>query len=110
MLPCDPSEYGEMAVRLDGIVAEEYVMGRDLPFGFARLTPPGIPQPALAIAGSRAGTLGMLNLEFAQDETAAMTALQGLLAYGHGRCGVLLDGEAEALLTSVLAAATASLD
>jgi acyl transferase domain-containing protein/NAD(P)H-dependent flavin oxidoreductase YrpB (nitropropane dioxygenase family)/NAD(P)-dependent dehydrogenase (short-subunit alcohol dehydrogenase family) len=68
------------------------------------LTPSGPPDPSLAIAGSRAGALGVLNLEFAHDIDAAMTALEVFAEHGRGRRGVLLDGEdGGALLRSVLA-------
>ena len=36
-------------------------------FGFITLTPAGAPDPDLAIAGSRAGACGVLNLEFTAD-------------------------------------------
>ncbi len=35
-------------------------------FDFIVLTPAGVPDPSLAIAGSRAGAIGVLNLEFAE--------------------------------------------
>jgi acyl transferase domain-containing protein/NAD(P)H-dependent flavin oxidoreductase YrpB (nitropropane dioxygenase family) len=60
------------------------------------LTPCGAPDPALAIAGSRAGALGILNLEFARDLEAVAAGLASLAEHGRGRLGVLLDGAAGA--------------
>lgn len=66
------------------------------------LTPAGTPEPSLAIAASRAGAVGILNLEFARDPDAARAALSRLSAFGRGRIGISLDGEAEELLSLVL--------
>ena len=70
---------------------------------FATLTPPGTPEPALAIAGSRAGALGVLNLEFAREPAAALSALELLARHARAPFGVLIDGEDDALLQVVLA-------
>src|SRR5947208_3177567 len=72
-------------------------------FGFMVLTPAGTPDPALAIAGSRAGAVGVLNLELAADPSSSLGALEMLTSHGRGRRGVLLEGEAEELLGAVLA-------
>src|SRR5438067_1200856 len=69
---------------------------------FIALTPAGIPEPRLAIAGCRAGALGVLNLEFTDDRTAALATLAALGAAGNGPFGVLLDCDAEELLAAVL--------
>ena len=66
------------------------------------LTPPGAPDATLAIAASRAGAVGVLNLEFADDPGAALAALTRLTTFGHGRMGVLLNGADEGLLSTVL--------
>jgi acyl transferase domain-containing protein/NAD(P)H-dependent flavin oxidoreductase YrpB (nitropropane dioxygenase family)/NAD(P)-dependent dehydrogenase (short-subunit alcohol dehydrogenase family) len=71
-------------------------------FGFIALTPAGKPDPSLAIAGSRAGALGVLNLEFCFDQTSALDSLGRLLTYGRGRLGVLVDGGAIETLTPLL--------
>ena len=47
-------------------------------FQFAVLTAAGTPDPALAIAGSRAGALGILNLEFTSDRDGSLVALAAL--------------------------------
>ncbi len=78
-------------------------MGSARSFDYIVVTPSGTPEPALAIAASRAGALGVLNLEFSHDTTMALAALQRLITYGHGRCGVLIAGDADELLSLVVA-------
>ena len=45
------------------------------------LTLPGLPEPSVAIAASRAGGLGVLDLEYTRDEQAAFNAIQKLIKY-----------------------------
>ncbi|HSD81215.1 MAG TPA: beta-ketoacyl synthase N-terminal-like domain-containing protein, partial [Solirubrobacteraceae bacterium] len=63
-------------------------------FGFVVLSPPGPPDATLPIAGSRAGALGVLNLEFARDDAAARAELARLAASSRGGWGALIDDEA----------------
>ncbi len=79
-------------------------------FEFIVLTPAGTPNPALAIAGSRAGALGILNLEFTGDSEASLSALTELAKHARGRFGVLLDAESEGLLQLVLEQAPPGLE
>ncbi|MDE3074270.1 MAG: acyltransferase domain-containing protein, partial [Chloroflexota bacterium] len=72
------------------------------PFDFAVLSPAGAPDPALAIAGSRAGAFGLLNLEFACQLPPARAALSKLMGLGRGRLGVVLQEEATELWELVL--------
>ncbi|HEX8855744.1 MAG TPA: beta-ketoacyl synthase N-terminal-like domain-containing protein, partial [Thermoleophilaceae bacterium] len=72
-----------------------------LEFDFAVLSPAGSPEPSLAIAASRAGALGVLNLEFATDHGAALNELARLSQLGQGRCAALIADEE--LLTVALA-------
>ncbi|WZO99323.1 SDR family NAD(P)-dependent oxidoreductase [Isosphaeraceae bacterium EP7] len=83
-------------------VQKEGTLGDPADFDLIVLTPPGSPDPSLAIAGSRAGAIGVLNLEFADDPDAALAALARLGRHGRGRIGVLLDGADEILLAAVL--------
>src|SRR5688572_26798314 len=69
---------------------------------FMALTPAGAPESGLAIAGSRAGALGVLNLEFAHDQAVALAELDRLVTHGRGRLGVLLDPRDEWLASAVL--------
>ena len=85
-------------------------MGSARSFDYIVVTPSGTPEPALAIAASRAGALGVLNLEFSHDTTMALAALQRLITYGHGRCGVLIAGDADELLSLVVAQPRERLD
>ncbi|HET7035951.1 MAG TPA: nitronate monooxygenase, partial [Thermomicrobiaceae bacterium] len=79
-------------------------------FDFLVLTS-AVPLDAnLAIAGSRAGALGVLNLEFARERDTAFSALARLLRYGSGRLGVLLDARAEELLADILSLPAAGVD
>lgn len=74
------------------------------------LTPAGVPDASLAIAGSRAGAVGLLNLEFASDPDAGRAALSDLRTFGRGRTGVILDATAEELFALVLTQPSPSLD
>src|SRR5688500_12167155 len=72
-------------------------------FAFAALTPPGEPDPSIAIAASRAGEIGVLNLEYARDEQAALAAVDRLAsAVGNRRFGVLVDGADAELVQALL--------
>jgi acyl transferase domain-containing protein/NAD(P)H-dependent flavin oxidoreductase YrpB (nitropropane dioxygenase family)/NAD(P)-dependent dehydrogenase (short-subunit alcohol dehydrogenase family) len=57
-------------------------------FGFIVLSPPGSDDASVPIAGSRAGALGVQDLQFAAEPPD----LARLAERGRGRCGVLLDG------------------
>jgi acyl transferase domain-containing protein/NAD(P)H-dependent flavin oxidoreductase YrpB (nitropropane dioxygenase family) len=63
---------------------------------------------SLAIAASRAGALGIADLQFATDPELGLTRLQALATRGRGRWGVLLDDEA--LLSIVINAGLEGLD
>jgi len=72
------------------------------------LCPSGSPDATVPIAGSRAGALGVVNLEFAVDLDAGLAQLRRLCELGRGRRGVLLDGGET--LAAVLAAQPDGLD
>jgi NAD(P)H-dependent flavin oxidoreductase YrpB (nitropropane dioxygenase family) len=55
------------------------------------LTLPGYPDPSIAIAASRAGALGVLDLEYVRDVDAARAALARLARWARGACGVKID-------------------
>jgi hypothetical protein len=54
--------------------------------------------PALAIAASRAGELGVLNLEFVDDVDSASKALLFLSDHIESDCGVRIAGRNHVLL------------
>src|SRR6266704_4309718 len=61
------------------------------PFLLICATPPGRPDPAIAIAAGRAGALGLLDLSLSRDDGASAEAVAGLARYGRGERGVKLD-------------------
>ena len=71
---------------------------------------PGAPDPALPIAGSRAGAIGVLNLEFVVDPILAIAAIDRLATFGRGRLGVLLDADDSELRSTVLATLPESIE
>ena len=75
-------------------------------FQFITLCPTGTPDAAIPIAGSRAGALGIVSLEF--DPNAGLEQLRRLCALGHGRRGALVD--TEPVLELVLGASLDGLD
>ncbi len=81
--------------------------GRSL-FDFITLCPSGSSDATVPIAGSRAGALGVVNLEFAADLDAGLEQLRRLCELGRGRCGALLDGQE--VLAAVLGASLDGLE
>jgi NAD(P)H-dependent flavin oxidoreductase YrpB (nitropropane dioxygenase family) len=76
-------------------------------FQFIVLCPTNGPDADIPIAASRAGALGVVNLELA-DPDAGLAQLRRLCAQGRGRRGALID--AEDVLESVLGASLDGLD
>jgi NAD(P)H-dependent flavin oxidoreductase YrpB (nitropropane dioxygenase family) len=62
-----------------------------LGFQVIALTLPGMVNPAVAIAATRAGGLGVLDLEYTRDKTLAADALKKLCRYAKGECGLKLN-------------------
>jgi NAD(P)H-dependent flavin oxidoreductase YrpB (nitropropane dioxygenase family) len=74
-------------------------------FEFAAVTLPGLTDPAVAIAASRAGATGIVDLSLVGDPRRAVDAVHTLARFGRHRCGVRLDPRDEATsdaITSVL--------
>ncbi|MDY0042127.1 MAG: nitronate monooxygenase, partial [Desulforhabdus sp.] len=67
-------------------------------FQFIILTPSGSVDPSVAIAASRAGELGVLDLEYVHDEKMAIRALSRLKRYTKNPCGIKISGNDERLL------------
>jgi 3-oxoacyl-(acyl-carrier-protein) synthase/NAD(P)H-dependent flavin oxidoreductase YrpB (nitropropane dioxygenase family) len=60
-------------------------------FQLIAVSPPGLTDPSIAIAASRGGGLGVLDLEYAQNEQAALAAMAKLARYSTKACGIKLD-------------------
>jgi len=56
------------------------------------ITPPSLTDPSIAIAASRGGGIGVLDLEYARDEHAVLAAVAELARHTRERCGIKLDG------------------
>ncbi len=65
------------------------------------LTPPGLVDPSLAIAASRAGGAGLLDLEYVQDEQAGQEAVRRLSRNAGPRYGVKLGSRDTDLLVAL---------
>ncbi len=72
-------------------------------FGAIVVSPGGTPDASLAIAASRAGVVGVLNLEFADDAVAARESLDHLRRHARGEFGVLVDPRRAGFLELILA-------
>ena len=64
---------------------------------FLVLGPAGSPDATLPIAGSRAGALGVVNLEFCTDRHASAEAVAQLTRHARGRTGALVDARTDML-------------
>ncbi len=71
-------------------------------FQLIALTPSGLIDPSIAIAASRAGELGVLNLERTRDEKAVRNATSRMTRYASQACGIKLDSGAPAFVNRVI--------
>jgi acyl transferase domain-containing protein/NAD(P)H-dependent flavin oxidoreductase YrpB (nitropropane dioxygenase family)/NADP-dependent 3-hydroxy acid dehydrogenase YdfG len=78
-------------------------------FQIGVLTLPDPLDPAVAIAGSRAGALGLLDLTCVADAAEASRAISTLDRYGRGRLGLRLDASRLDPLQAIVAALPASI-
>jgi malonyl CoA-acyl carrier protein transacylase len=62
-------------------------------FCLVTVTPAGFPDPSLAIAGSRAGGIGLLDLEYGVHTPAARQALKNLCRYAGNDIGLKLHSQ-----------------
>ena len=65
------------------------------------LTPPGLPDPSLAIAASRAGGLGVLDLEYTHDKQDAMDSIRKLAHYTRNDFGIKVNANAGDFLAEI---------
>ncbi len=70
-------------------------------FKLVVITPPGLPDPSLAIAASRAGGLGILDLEYTRDIKVSVRAIRKMAAFAKSACGVKLNGDHDAFITAI---------
>ena len=54
-------------------------------FRIIALTPPGLPDPSIAIAASRAGAVGVLDLEYTEDEKRFLADNEMMMGLGFCR-------------------------
>ena len=58
-------------------------------------TQPGPPEPAIAIAASRANCIGVLDLEYTTDKKATLAAIRRMAEYANHGFGIKLDSHSE---------------
>jgi len=72
-------------------------------FEFVALTLPGLADPSVAIAASRAGAVGVLDVSFVSEEQLAVRAVARLARFARGPCGVKFDPVDEGMADAVIA-------
>ncbi len=70
-------------------------------FHIVCITPPGLPNPAIAIAASRASGIGILDLEFTNDLEVALDAIDKMDKHARHGCGIKLNGEDDDLINDI---------
>ncbi len=71
-------------------------------FRFIALTPPCLPDPSVAIAASRAGEIGIVDLEHIKNEQEGLDAISKLACYANKDCGIKLHGGGGPFATSII--------
>lgn len=72
-------------------------------FQIVGLTMPGWIDPSVAIAASRAGGVGLLNLEYTHDLQAAIQAIEVLVRHAPQRVGIRIALDGSSLVEQILA-------
>lgn len=62
-------------------------------FKFMVITPPGVPNPSLAIAACRAGEIGVLDLQYSSDRRTAVEAIRRLSEYCGQGFAIKIDSD-----------------
>jgi acyl transferase domain-containing protein/NAD(P)H-dependent flavin oxidoreductase YrpB (nitropropane dioxygenase family)/NAD(P)-dependent dehydrogenase (short-subunit alcohol dehydrogenase family)/acyl carrier protein len=70
-------------------------------FQLIALTPPGLVDASIAIAACRAGGLGVLDLEYTRNASAAIAAIAKLAQHAKQACGIKIDANAEEFVADV---------
>jgi hypothetical protein len=63
-------------------------------FSLIALTPAGLDDPSMAIAASRSGKIGVLDLGHSRDEASARSALERLVRFAPRGAGVRVSDAA----------------
>jgi acyl transferase domain-containing protein/NAD(P)H-dependent flavin oxidoreductase YrpB (nitropropane dioxygenase family)/NAD(P)-dependent dehydrogenase (short-subunit alcohol dehydrogenase family) len=63
---------------------------------------PGVPDPSVAIAGSRAGGIGILDLEYAEDCLRAQEDISKVSEYARNEFGIKLRGYDDQFLSGII--------
>jgi hypothetical protein len=71
-------------------------------FEFVALTPCWIPDARIAIAAARGSGIGIVDLEYIDDGTAARSAIERLSQFCKRGCGVKIDAESESLVEFII--------
>ncbi|MGQ0776433.1 MAG: SDR family NAD(P)-dependent oxidoreductase [Pseudonocardiales bacterium] len=71
-------------------------------FDYIAVTLPGLADPTIAIAASRAGAIGVVDVSFVGDEQLAMRAVTRLARFARNRCGIRLDSHDEGVADAVI--------
>jgi NAD(P)H-dependent flavin oxidoreductase YrpB (nitropropane dioxygenase family) len=71
-------------------------------FQVLTITPPGFPSPALAIAGCRAGALGILDLEYVHNPQIALESINRLARYTKNPFGIKINSSAADLFQELI--------
>ncbi|MGH3940756.1 MAG: SDR family oxidoreductase [Pseudonocardiaceae bacterium] len=73
-------------------------------FDYIAVTLPGLADPTIAIAASRAGGIGVVDVSFVRDEQLAVRAVTRLAKFARNRCGIRLDSRDEGVVDTVIPA------
>ena len=87
---------------MEGRLVRERIAGLNK-LQLVAINPPGLADPSVAIAASRAGGVGILNLELVVDPQRAQAAIGALVRFGRPTLGVMLDSTATEFVEQVLA-------
>ena len=79
-----------------------------MPFEVLATTPAGLLDPSIAIAASRAGAVGVLDLEHAACVDTATAAVATLARLGRGEMGVRLAADAPGIARAAMTALPAA--
>ena len=70
-------------------------------FQLIALTPAGTTDPTIAIAATRAGAVGVLDLEFRSHDQAALEAVKRLAQFVRKPFGIRINGDADEFLSQL---------